>query len=191
MSSGSNGIACCGGVCHGESGSFVCVCLNLGWPTDFRVCFHEDLCVGCCVRAQMYLSVCCASAGWGYCCAMFVHTRRGSCNSWGSRIERTVGLLEGGDVTDSVQCRNGVSPEVKESRKGRRSWREQGGRTGVEEGWASEGKGGMRHWEKGKRRTLQGIKLDISPQKKVWRDGQNKGRGTHRGPGGSWMLVQD
>ena len=49
----------------------------------------------------------------------------------------------------------------------------------------------MRHWVRVKRRTLQDIRLDIVPLRKVWRGGQNKGRGTHRGPGGSWKVVQD
>lgn len=44
---------------------------------------------------------------------------------------------------------------------------------------------------RGKRRTLQGIKLDNAPRRKVWKGGQNKGKGTHRGPGGSWKVVQD
>lgn len=71
------------------------------------------------------------------------------------------------------------------------SWRGRGGKTGAEEGWAWEGKEGMRHWVRGKRRTLQGIRLDIAPQRKGWRGGRNKGKGTHRGPGGSWKVVQD
>lgn len=153
--------------------------------------FHEDLSVGCCVCARLYLSVCCESAGWGCHCAMFVRTNRGSCNSWESHTARTVGLLEGGDVRDSVRWHSGVLSVVRESRRGRMSWRGQGGKTGVEEGWAWEGKGEMRHWVRGKKRTLQGIRLDIAPQRKVWMGGQNRGRGTHRGPGGSWKMVQD
>lgn len=53
---------------------------------------------------------------------------------------------------------------------------------------AWEGKRERRHWVRGKKRTLQGIRLDIAPQRRVWR---GKGRGTHRGPGGSWIGVQD
>lgn len=131
------------------------------------------------------------SGGWGCRCAMSVRTNRGSCSSWGSHTARTVGLLEGDGVRDSVQCHSGVLPVVRESRKGRKSWRGQGGKTGAEVGSALEGKGEMRHWVRGKRRTLQGIRLDIAPQRKVWTGGQNKGRGTHRAPGGRWKVVQD
>lgn len=92
--------------------------------------------MGCCVCARLYLCVCCVSAGWGCCCAMSVHTSRGNCSNWESHTARTVGLLEGGGVGDSVQCRSGLLPGVRESRRGRRSWRVQGDKTGVEEGWA-------------------------------------------------------
>lgn len=153
--------------------------------------YHEDLCVGCCVYARLYLHVCCVSAGWGCCCAMSVRTSRGSCSSWESHTVRTAGLFEGGGVGDSVQYHSGVLLGVRESRRGRRSWRGQGGRTGAEEGWAWEGKGEMRHWGRGKRRTLQDIRLDIALQRKGWMGGQNKGKGTHRAPGGSWKVVQD
>lgn len=83
--------------------------------------FHEDLCVGCCVCARLCLSVCCVSVGLGCRCGMSVHTSRGNCSNWGSHTARTVILLEGGDVRDSVQCHRGVLPVVKESRRGRRS----------------------------------------------------------------------
>lgn len=49
----------------------------------------------------------------------------------------------------------------------------------------------MRHWVTEKRRTLQGTRLDNAPQRKVWRGVQNMGKGTHRGPGGSWTVVED
>lgn len=90
-----------------------------------------------------------------------------------------------------MQCRSGVLAVVRGSKRGRRSSRGQGGRTGVEEGWAWVDKGERKHWVRGKRRTLQGIRLDIVPQRMVWRGGLNRGRGTHRGPGGSWKVVQD
>lgn len=146
------------------------------------MCYHEDLCVGCCEYALLYLHL---NAGWGCCCVMSVRTSKGNCSSWGSRTERSV------DVGDSVQYRSGVLPEVRESKRGRRSWKGQGGRTGVEEGWVWEGKVETKHWVRGKRRTLQDIRLDIDLQRKGWRDGQNKGKGTHRDPGGSWKVVQD
>lgn len=82
------------------------------------------------------LSVCCVSVDWGCRCEMSVHTSRGSCSSWESHTARTVGLLEGDDVKDSVQCHSGVLPLAKESRRGRRFWRGWGGKTGVEEGSA-------------------------------------------------------
>lgn len=88
-------------------------------------------------------------------------------------------------MRDSVQCHSGVLTGVRESKRGRRSWRGQGGKTEVEEGWAWEDKGEKRHWVRGKRRTLQGTRLDTAPQRKVWTGGQSKGKDTHRGPGGS------
>lgn len=90
-----------------------------------------------------------------------------------------------------MRCRNVLLLGVRESRKGRSSEWGQGGKTEVEEGWAWEGKGEMRHWVRGRRTTLQGTGLDTAPQRKVWRGGQNKVMGTHRGPGGSWRVVQD
>lgn len=147
--------------------------------------------MGCCVHARLYLSACCASVGLGCRCAMSVRTNRGSCSNWGSHIAKTGGLSVGDDVRDLVQCRSGLLTGVKGSRRGRRFSRGQGGKTGAEEGWASGGKGERRHWVRGKRRTLQGIRLDIVPQRKVWRGGQSKGKGTRRGPGGSWKGVQD
>lgn len=182
---------CCDGVCHGGSVSCVCGYSHLGQRADFRVCFHEDSCAGCCVCARLGLSVCCGCAGWGCRCAMSVRTNRESCSSWESHTVRTVGLLEEGDVRDSVLWRRAVLSVVRESRRGRMSWRGRGGKTGVEEGWAWEGTGEMRHLVRGRRRILQGIRLDIAPQRKVWRGGQCKGKGTHRGPGGSWKVVQD
>lgn len=104
---------------------------------------------------------------------------------------KTGDLLVGGGARGLAQYHNGVLPVVKGSMRGRRSWRGQGGKTGVEEVWALVGKGEMRHWVKGKKRTLQGIRLDIAPQRKVSRGGRNKVRGTHRGPGGSWKVGQD
>ena len=137
------------------------------------------------------MCVCYASVGWGCCCATSVRTSGESCSSWVSHTGRTVGLLEAGGGRGSVQCRSGVLPGVRVSRRGRRSWRGQGGKTGAEVGWAWEGKGERRHWVRGRRRTLQGIRLDIAPQRMVWRGGQSKGRGTHRGPGGSQRVVRD
>lgn len=153
--------------------------------------YHEDLCVGCSVHALLYLYVCCVNVGLGCCCVMSVHTSRGSCNSWENHTAKTVGLLEVGDVGDSMKNCSGVLTGVRESRKGRMSWRGQDGRSGVEEGWAWEDKGEMRHWVRGKRRTLQEIKLDISLQMKEWKDGQNREKGIHRDPGGRWKVVQD
>lgn len=147
--------------------------------------------MGCCVCGRMYLSVCCVSVDWGCCCEMFVHTNRGSCSSLGSHTARTVDLLEGAGVKDSAQCRREVLPVVRGSRRGRRSWRKWGGKTGVEEAWAWEGTVEKRHWAKEKKMTLQGTRLDISPQRKVLRGGQNKGTGTQRGPGGSWKVEED
>lgn len=67
----------------------------------------------------------------------------------------------------------------------------QGGKLGAGEGSVSGGTGEMKHWVRGKSRTLQEITLDIAPRTKVWRGGQNKGRGTHKAPGRSWMAAQD
>lgn len=62
----------------------------------------------------------------------------------------------------------------------------QDGKTGVEEeGWAWEGKGVMKHWGRGRRRTPQDTRLDSALQRRGWTGGPNKGKGTHRGPGGS------
>lgn len=85
-----------------------------------------------------------------------------------------------------MKSHSGVSIAVKGNRRGRKPWREQGGRAGVEEEvWAWEGKGVMKHWERGKRRTRQDTRLDSALRRKGWRGGQSKGKGTHRGPGGS------
>lgn len=180
------GTVYCDGECHGGSGSDVYASLHLG----LRVDYHGDLCVGC-VYARLYLCVCCASADWDCCCAMSVRTSRGSCSSSESHTARIVGPLEGGGVGDSMQYCSGVLSGATESKRGRRFWRGQGGRTGVEEGWAWVGKGEMRHWVRGRRRTLQDIRLDNALQRKGWRGGQSKGKGTHKGPGGSWKVVQD
>lgn len=99
-------------------------------------------------------------------------------------------LSVGGGGGDSVQYHNEVSPVGRGSKREKRSWKGQGGRTVVEEGLALVGKRGMRHWVRGKMRTLQGIRLDIALQRKVWRDGQNKGKGTHKGPGDRSKAVQ-
>lgn len=89
-------------------------------------------------------------------------------------------------MEDSAKSHSGRLIVAKGNRKGRKPWRGQDGRTGVEEEeWAWVGKGGRRHWERGRRRTLQDIRLDSALQRKGWRGGQNKGKGTHRGPGGS------
>lgn len=143
------------------------------------------------VFAKLYLRVCCVNVGLDCCCAMSVHTNRGSCSSWENHTGGTVGLLEEGDVEDSMKSHSGVLIVVKENRRGRKPSRGQDGRTGVEEEvWAWEGKVVMKHWERGKRRTLQDIRLDSALQRKGWRGGQNKGKGTHRGPGGSWKVAQ-
>lgn len=147
--------------------------------------FHEDLYVGYSAVARLYLRVCCVNVGLDCCYGMSVHTSRGSCSSWENHTEGTVGLLEGDDVEDSVKSHSGVLTVVRENRRGRKPWKGQDGRTAVEEEWVWEGMGVMKHWERGKRRTLQDIRLDIALQMKGWMGGQNKGKGTHRGPGGS------
>lgn len=77
------------------------------------------------------------------------------------------------------------------SRTGRRSGRVEGGKTGEEEAWAWGDKGERRRSARGRRRSHQGIRLGIAPQRKGWRGGLNKGRGIHRCPGGSWKVGQD
>lgn len=116
--------------------------------------------------AGLCLRVRCVNEGLDCCCAMSVHTNRGSCSSWENHTEGTVGLSEGGDEEDSVKSRSGVLTVARGSRRGRKPWKGQDGKTGVEEEWAWGGKGVMRHWERGKRRTLQDIRLGIALQMK-------------------------
>lgn len=120
--------------------------------------------MGCRVHALPCLGVSCVD--WGCCCGTFARTSRGSCSSWESHTARSAGLFEGGGAGDSARCRSGMLPGVRESRRGRRSWRGQGGRSGVEEGWAWEDKGETRHWVRVKRRTLQDIRLGIALRRK-------------------------
>lgn len=141
--------------------------------------------MGYSAAARPCLGECCVNGGWDCCYGMSVHTSRGSCSSWENHTEGTVGLLEGGDAEDSVKSHSGVLTVARENRKGRKPWTGLDGRTGVEEEWAWEGKGVRKHWERGKRRTRQDIRLDIALQMKGWTGGQNKGKGTHRAPGGS------
>ena len=168
----------------------VCVCVRASeWITvcvSVRTCMRVAVCVHSCVR------VCAvrvrAGASTVRCLSVPIG---GAAVARGVVLGELWGLSERGDEKDSVQCCSGMLPVVRGSRRGRRSWMGLGGKTGEEEGWAWEGKGEMRHRVRGRRRTLQGIRLDIAPQRKVWRGEQNKGRGTHRGPGGSWRVVRD
>lgn len=142
--------------------------------------------MGYSVFAKRYSRARRVNVGLDCCCATSVRTSRGSRSSWGSHTGGTAGLWEEGGVEDSARSHSGGLIVVKENRRGRKPWRGQGGRTGVEEEeWAWGGKGGMKRWARGRRTTLRDTRLGSALRRKGWRGGQNKGKGTHRGPGGS------
>lgn len=151
---------CCDGEFHEDSGRAVSVC----WRLDLRLGFRAGSCVGCCAC----LSVRRAFGDWGCHCVMSVHTSRGSCSSWASRTGGTVGPSEEGGAGDSLRCCSVALPGVTENKRERRFWTGPGGRTEmVEEAWVWEDKEERRHSVTGRRRTLQGTRLDIALQTKV------------------------